>query len=322
MKSSAGKSKTAGMRRSSAAAATNGSSQRKSIKPQLHDPTNDTTLLLIQGSGGLSLTRGNFQSEQWSERVRLDVPNLKPSYQMGLVPDQPTGIWIYDGEALTIAGLDGSARSARVESHFAVTRGAKPPERAPGRGRSGYFRPLMVRVPGPGLAFVYPQRVENAGIAVPALVGLGPGEAVGVQVKTAPGSWIIPDPRGDGFFCGDQDGFRRFQSRITPEWSDRRILAERSLAIGRRWMAGITERHDAGPLGSGPAQPDLVTFEIERSGGNCKIAPYRPAPLPIKGEVPRGMPPLQRGECLYVPIRQGTRSNVRTTVYQIRILTE
>jgi len=286
-----------------------------------HEPATEDILLLSIDQGGLWVARGNVQSEQWSSRVRLDLPNLKPSYQIGIVPGEDHRLWVYDGETLVIANLSDNARTALTQSRYTLTRGTKPPETAAGRGRSGYFRPLMLRTSTGALSLVYPMRADSADV-VPAIISLLNADAVGVRINTAKGSWVVPDVRAEGFFCGNTDGFGRFQSQPTAQWSDATSLAERSLAIGRRWLAGIAERREAGPLTTGPAQPYLATYRIERAGGACTIDAYRQAPLPTKGEIPRGMPPLQRGDCIYVPIRQGTRAHVRTTVYQIRILAE
>jgi len=161
-----------------------------------------------------------------------------------------------------------------------------------------------------------------AELAQPALPTLTHPDPAAVTVATPPGSWVMPNAHCESFICGSHGGLLAFQSRAAATVLDKTVLVERSLVLGRRWIVGLAERHAAGPAGQGPPHPTVVTYAVERTGAVCNVKKSGQAALPMPGEVPRGLPPFRRGTSIFVPIRQGDRSNVRTTVYQLQLLRE
>jgi hypothetical protein len=285
-------------------------------------------LLQRSGSGGLTLAIGNAQSEEWPTRFVLDYDGAGTGFEIGFIPGADSRLWLYDGasfmEVQLAGGADTPIEPQRVagRSKLTLDGGFIPPTNVLGRARAGYFKPFVICPTPSSAVFVYPKRSSTVELAQPAILTLTHPDPAAVTVATPPGSWVMPNAHCESFICGSHGGLLAFQSRAAATVLDKTVLVERSLVLGRRWIVGLAERHAAGPAGQGPPHPTVVTYAVERTGAVCNVKKSGQAALPMPGEVPRGLPPFRRGTSIFVPIRQGDRSNVRTTVYQLQLLRE
>lgn len=284
------------------------------------DQTGLIVLLLRNATGEMQIATGNSQSRHWDDRLSIAYTSTARGYEIGFLPGNSSQLWLYDGETFLQFDFPGNAGTLRPLKQRTLPAGYPPPPTAKARTRLDYFKPFVIRPTASAATLVYPRKTETGDNIVPAICQLNNPEANGVAVSAPHGSWVMPHGRCESFFCGTVSGLLAFQANAAPQTIEKAKLVEHGLLTGKRWMIAVSEFQEAGQAAAGPPQPILHTYQIERSGSTCTIKGVRQANLPLRGEVPRGMPPFRRGDSIFIPIRQGKRANVRTTVYQIQLL--